>query len=234
MLSQNVYSVGTAAQTVVEPTHDVATYVLKNLQPLSVFDYSRDGYIYLLNQLFTIPADSSVRFSFEAGPTGAQIDFYDFAVTSENVYAELVEGATVTVTGSAIPAYNLNRNKSDAHTSVLKAASAITGGTTISSELVTASKGVGGIVASGKIHTLRANTQYGFRFTNQGNVVTTVHFQMGFSEQYNGYNEIWLGTEDDSYVLRGEEQIQFTLLPGEIINAKAKMNSCRLAVIRQE
>jgi hypothetical protein len=234
MLTQNVYSVGTAVQTVVEPTHDLATYVLKNLQPLSVFDYSRDGYIYLLNQLFTIPANSSVRFSFEAGPTGAQIDFYDFAVTSENVYAELIEGATVTVTGSAIAAYNLNRNKSDAHTSVLKAASAITGGTTISSELVTASKGVGGIVASGKIHTLEANTQYGFRFTNQGNSVTTVHFQMGFSEQYNGYNEIWLGTEDDSFVLRGEEQIQFTLLPGEIINAKSKMNSCRLAVIRQE
>jgi hypothetical protein len=234
MLTQNVYSVGTAAQTVVEPTNDVATYVLKNLQPLSVFDYSRDGYVYLLNRLFDIPSNSSVLFSFEAGPTGAQIDFYDFVVTSENVYAQLVEGATITVTGSAIPAYNLNRNKSDAHTSVLKAATAITGGTIISSELVTASKGVGGIVASGKIHTLEANTQYGFRFTNQGNSVTTVHFQMGFSEQYNGYNEIWLGTEDQSFVLRGEEEIKFTLLPNEVINAKAKMNSSRLAVMRQE
>lgn len=234
MLTQNVYLVGTATQTVVAPTHDVATYVLKNLQPLSVFDYSRDGYIYLLNQLFTIPANTSALFSFEAGPTGAQIDFYDFAVTSENVYAELIEGATVTVTGSAIPAYNLNRNKSDAHNAVLKAASAITGGTTISSELITASKGVGGIVTSGKIHTLEPNTQYGFRFTNQGNVVTSVHFQMGFSEQYNGYNEIWLGTQDNSFVLRGEEEIQFTLLPNETINATAKMNSCRLAVMRQE
>lgn len=234
MLTQNVYSVGTTTQTVVAPTNSKGTYVLKNLQPLSVFDYSRDGYIYLLNRLFDIPANSSVNFSFEAGPTGAQIDFYDFAVTSENVYAELIEGATVTVTGSAIPAYNLNRNKSDGHTAVLKAATAITGGTTISSELVTASKGVGGVVASGKIHTLEANTQYGFRFTNQGNVVTSVHFQMGFSEQYNGYNEIWLGTQDQSFVLRGEEEIKFNLLPNEIINATAKMNSCRLAVMRQE
>ena len=234
MLTQNLYSIGTASTTVVAPTSDVATYVLKNLQPLSVFDYSRDGYIYLVNQLFTIPANSSVRFSFEAGPTGAQIDFYEFAVTSENVYAELIENATITVTGSSIPVYNLNRNKPDVHTSVLKAATAITGGTTISSELVTASKGVGGIVTSGKIHTLKANTQYGFRFTNQGNSSTQIHFQMGFSEQYNGYNEVWLGTRDNSFVLRGEEEIKFTLLPNETINASAKMNSCRLAVMRQE
>ena len=234
MLTQNVYSVGTAAITVVGPTSDVATYVLKNLQPMSVFDYSRDGYIYLVNQLFTIPANSSVRFSFEAGSTGAQIDFYDFAVGSENVYAELIENATITVTGSSIPVYNLNRNKPDAHTSVLKAATAITGGTTISSELVTASKGVGGVVTSGKIHTLKPNTQYGFRFTNQGSQSTEIHFQMGFSEQYNGYNEVWLGTRDNSFVLRGEEEIKFTLLPNETINASAKMNSCRLAVIRQE
>jgi hypothetical protein len=234
MLTQNVYAVGTAPSTVVEPTSDVATYVLKNLQPLNVFDYSRDGYIYLVNQLFDITAATPARFSFQTGPTGAQIDFYDFAVTSENVYAELIQGATVTVTGSPIPAYNLNRNKSDAHTAVLEAATAITGGTVISSEFVTASKGVGGVVTSGKIHTLAPNTQYAFRFTNRGNATTTCHFQMGFSEQYNGYNEIWLDTLEDSFVLRGEEQIQFTLLPNETINARAKMNSCRLAVIRQE
>ena len=234
MLTQNVYSVGTAAQTVVAPTNDVATYVLKNLQPLSVFDYSRDGFIYLVNQLFDITSATPALFSFQTGPTGAQIDFYDFAVTSENVFAELIQGATITVTGSPIAAYNLNRNKSDSHTSVLKAATAVTGGTVISSELVTASKGVGGIVSSGKIHTLAPNTNYAFRFTNRGNSTTTIHFQMGFSEQYNGYNEIWLGTQDSSFVLRGEEEIKFTLLPSETINATAKINSCRLAVMRQE
>jgi hypothetical protein len=234
LLTQNVYAVGTAPSTVVEPTSDVATYVLKNLQPLSVFDYSRDGYIYLLNRLFDIGATGTGLFSFETGPTGAQIDFYDFVSTNEDVYAELIEGATVTVTGSAIPAYNLNRNKSSAHNAVLKAATVVTGGTTVSSELITASKGVGGLVASGKIHTLAPNSQYAFRFTNRGNTTTAIHFQMGFSEQYNGYNEIWLDTLEDSFVLRGEEQIQFTLLPNETINARAKMNSCRLAVIRQE
>ena len=234
MLTQNVFEVGTSPITVVGPTNDVATYVLKNLQPLSVFDYSRDGYIYLVNQLFDITSATQALFSFQTGATGAQIDFYDFVVTSEDVYAELIQGATITVTGSAFPAYNLNRNKSDAHNAVIKAATAVTGGTVISSELVTASKGVGGIVTSGKIHTLAPNTDYAFRFTNRGNSTTTVHFQMGFSEQYNGYNEIWLDTQDDSFVLRGTEEIKFTLLPQETINAKAKMNSSRLAVIRQE
>ena len=234
MLTQNVYSVGTTPVTVVQPTNSRVTYVLKNLQPLSVFDYSRDGYIYLLNRLFDIGATSTALFSFQTGPTGAQIDFYDLVSTNEDVYAELIEGATITVTGSAMPAYNLNRNKSSAHNAVLKAATVVTGGTTVSSELITASKGVGGLVASGKIHTLAPNTQYAFRFTNRGNTTTTIHFQMGFSEQYNGYNEVWLSTQDASYVLRGEEEIKFTLLPNEIINARAKMNSCRLAVMRQE
>ena len=234
MLTQNLYSVGTAAITVVEPTSDVASYVLKNLQPLNVYDYSRDGYIYLVSRLFSISAGGTAIFSFETGVTGAQIDFYEMSSTVENVYAELIEGATITVSGSAIPAYNLNRNKADTHNSILKGATALTGGTAFSTELISASKGVGGIVTSGKIHTLRPSTQYGFRFTNQGNTTTTIHFQMGFSEQYNGYNEIWLGTQDDSFVLRGEEEIKFTLLPNETINASAKMNSSRLSVMRQE
>ena len=36
MLSQAIYSIGTAAQTVVAPTNDYVTYILKNLEPESV------------------------------------------------------------------------------------------------------------------------------------------------------------------------------------------------------
>ncbi len=106
-------------------------------------------------------------------------------------------------TGSPIPAYNLNRNDSDAHQAVLKAATSITGGVTISSEYVSATNQSGGQMSSTKIHTLEANTEYGFRFTNQGSQTTTVHFQLGFSEHYNGYNEIWLDTIDNSLCSQG-------------------------------
>jgi hypothetical protein len=233
VLTQNIFTVGTAAQTVVAPTNDVATYVLKNLQPRDVDDSARDGFIYLLSRDFTVNQASSVAFSLLTGSTGAQLDFYEIVSDNMKIYAELIEGATITTTGDPIPAYNLNRNKSDAHTSVFTAASAVTGGTVISTELVTAAKDAGGALSSVKIHTLKPSTEYAMRFTNQGNQNTTVHFQLGFSEQYNGYSDIWLSTIEDSYVLRSGEEIKFTLLPEEIINATALAPS-KLAVMRSE
>ncbi len=47
-LSQAVYSVGTAATTVVAPTNDYAKYSLKNLQPKGVDEMARDGYVWAL------------------------------------------------------------------------------------------------------------------------------------------------------------------------------------------
>lgn len=233
-ISQAVYSIGTAATTVVAPTIDAANYVLKSLEPDSVDEAAKDGYIYLLSRSFTVQANSSLSFSIVTGSTGAQFDFYHIVSTISNVYAELVEGATITTTGDPIPAYNLNRNFSDSHASVFRAATTITGGTTISAELVTADKGAGGDLASQKIHTLEPNTEYGFRFTNQGNQDTPVFFQLGFSEAYNGYNEIWLGSLDNSYVLRGGEEVRMYLFPEATITARAKRDGARLAVIRQD
>lgn len=234
MLTQNVYSVGTAAVNVVEPTNSLVNYQLKNLQPKSVAEAARDGYIYLLNRDFTLTTGTPLTFSIVTGPTGCQFDFYDITSDTSNVFAELIEGATITVTGSPIPAYNLNRNSSDAHASVFRAVSAITGGTVVSSELITASKDAGGTLASGKIHTLEPNTQYAMRFTNRGNQDTGVHFQLGFSEQYNGYNNIWLETVNDSFVLIPGDEMTMKMLPGESINASALTDSCKLAVMRQE
>lgn len=233
-LSQAVYSVGTAAQTVVAPTADYAKYVLHNLQPEVVSEYARDGYIYLLNAQFTITSGAAINFSMLTGPTGAQFDFYSMVTDTSAVYAELIEGATIETTGSPIPAYNLNRNKSDAHQAVLKAATTITGGTTVSTEFLSASNQAAGQMDSTKIHTLEANTEYGFRFTNQGAQTTKVHFQLGFSEHYNGYNEIWLGTQDNSYVLKAGHELTMELPPLAIINASSKINSNKLAVMRIE
>lgn len=233
-LAQSIVSVGTATTTVVEPSPDYAKYALKNLQPETVMEYARDGHIYLVNAQFTITSGASINFSFLTGATGAQFDFYEMVTDTSAVYAELIEGATIVTTGSPIPAYNLNRNYADNHQAVLKAATSITGGTTISTEFLPASNQSAGQMSSTKIHTLEANTEYGFKFTNQGAQTTKVHFQLGFSEQYNGLNNIWLGTVDDSFVLKAGDELVMELPPLAVINATAKMDSSQLAVMRLE
>ena len=234
MLTQAVYSVGTATQTVVSPVNDYAKYVLKNIQPATIPEYARDGYIYLVNAEFSITSGASVNFSMLTGATGAQFDFYSMVTDTSAVYAQLIEGATIVTTGSAIPAYNLNRNYSDTHQAVLKSANSITGGTTISAEFLPASNQSAGQMSSTKIHTLEPNTEYGFKFTNQGAQTTSVQFQLGFSEHYNGYNNIWLGTANESMVLRAGEELVMELLPLTTINASSLIDGNKLAVMRQK
>lgn len=233
-LTQALYTVGTATTNVVAPTHDYAKYVLRNLQPEVVLEYARDGYIYLLNSQFSLATGAVTRFSMLTGPTGAQFDFYSMVTEDSAVYAELIEGATIVTTGSPIPAYNLNRNYSDAHQAVLKAATSITGGTVVSTEYLPGTNQSAGQMSSQKIHTLEPNTEYGFRFTNTGTKTTNVHFQLGFSEHYNGYNEIWLGTQDESFVLKAGDSLTMELPPLATINASSKINSNKLAVMRIE
>ena len=232
-LSQKVYSVGTTPTTVVAPTNDYVKYVLKNLQPEVVLEYARDGYIFLLAKQFTIANSTSVSFSILTGPNGAQFDFYSIISDKANVFAELIENATIVTTGASIPAYNLNRNYSDAHSAVLKAATSVTGGTTISSEFISATNQSSAAVSSDKIHTLKANTEYAMKFTNYG-ATTDVFFQLGFSEHYNGLNEIWLDTLNDSFVLKAGDELTMELPPLVTINAVSKINSNKLAVMRLE
>jgi hypothetical protein len=234
VLTQNVYSVGTAAQTVVAPTNDFVSYTLKNLQPEANGEaYARQGYVYLYGNTFSITTGATASFSFLTPATGAQIEFYEIATSVSDVVAELVEGATIVSTGDPIPGYNLNRNASDAHGSILKQAT-VTGGTVISREFLSASNQGGSSMTLDKVHTLEPNTEYGFRFIDVGAQTTTVFFQIGWTERYNGYHDIWLETVNDSYVLRGGEEVKFNLLPNETINATALVDSCRLAVMRQE
>jgi len=231
---QKVYDVGTTPVTVVAPTADYVKYVLKNTQPKNVDEYARDGYMFIVGQQFTITAGGTANFSIATGATGAQLDFYSIISDTATVLSSLVEGATVTTTGDPIPAYNLNRNKSDSHNSILKAATSITGGTVVSQEFTTASIHAGGAVSSTKVHTLKPNATYGMRFVNQGNQTTNVFFQLGFSEHYNGYNNIWLETLNDSFVLRPNEEIMMELLPNATINATSLINSNKLSVMRQK
>jgi hypothetical protein len=236
MLTQNVYSVGTAAQTVVEPTHDQATYLLKNIEPqIMGQDYARMGRVYNLHSTFTVARSTSVSFTVLTGPTGLQIQFYQIISSSSDVRADLIEGATVTPSATTISTYNINRNFPDNAQAVFNGVTSFTGGTVVVAEYITAAKDGGGGMATEKIITLEPNTRYVFRFTElSGNEDPSVFFEMGFAEKYNGYNDIWLETVNDSYVLRAGEEVQMTLLPLETINATAIIDSSKLAVLRQE
>lgn len=231
-LTQAVYSVGTAAITVVAPTNDYAKYALKNLQPKGVDEMARDGYIYALFARRDIASGQTENLSFLTGPTGAQFDFYQLVSESSSIYSSIIESPTVTTVGDPIPAYNINRNYSDTHQAVIKAASVVTGGTTVQAEFVTASNQGGGAISSQKIVTLKPNTQYVLQATNVGNQTTSWYSQIGFSEHFNGYNDIWLETVNDSYALEPGDELIMELPPAATINASSLINSNKLAVMR--
>ncbi len=232
------YSValGTAVSTVVEMSSDSQSLVLQNLQPESdVDEYARNGDLYVIGQKFTLVGSGTAIFNMATGPTGVQLEGYEIVSSAEAVFAELIEGATVTTTGAAIPSYNLNRNVADAAQTVFQAATVATGGSAISSELVTGSKQGGGAgVTFTKIHTLRADEDYAMRFVNQTNQDTVVFLQLIFSEKFNGQNDIWLGGSiGDGYRLRGGESVHLELFQGETLEAVAE-ESASLGVFKQD
>lgn len=234
MLTQRVYTVGTSPVTVVAPTTDAARYSLKNLQPAEdIGSKARKGQVLSLSQKFQVSGNTDIYFSLLTGSMGMQFDYYRIVSENHNVTAQLIEGCTVTTTGNAFPAYNLNRNFADTFSAEFKAASAVTGGTVVSQEVIIASQSTGGVFASDKILTLKPDTQYAMRFDNTETGTTEMFLEIGFSEIYNGFNDIWLGDDEDSFVLHGGEEITLYMLPQEIINATAGSEGCKLAVMRQ-
>ena len=145
-------------------------------------DLAKRGLVYLLAQFFTVNATSSVSFVLETNGKEVQFEFYDLTSIDLPVRAELIEGPTYTKFGPAIPARNLNRNFSDAHTSVLTSASAISGGNVIASELIGSGTKVGGAFSTQRVHILRNDTDYVMTFHNPDNQPSRCHINLGWSE----------------------------------------------------
>jgi hypothetical protein len=229
-------SVGTASVPIVGMSADAQYVIIQNLEPVSDPDaYARAGYLYLAGGTVTLGASGTALFNLATGPAGLQIEGYELVSNAETVYAELIEGATVTTTGAAVPSYNLNRTEADDAQAVLTAASTVTGGSAISTELITASKqgGGGGMIVS-KIHTLEASSDYAFRFTNLTNQETLFFFQVIFSEKFNGQNDVWLGGEDGtSFRLRGGEHVALPMIQGQTLSAEAE-ESALVGVLKQD
>jgi len=231
-LAQAVYAVGTAAVTVVAPTNDYVKYALKNLQPKGVDEMARDGYVWALFNRRDLTAGQVENLSFMTGPTGAQFDYAQLISETASIYSTIIEAPTVTVNDGAIPVRNLNRNYTDSPQAVIKVATSVTGGTVVQAEFVTASNQGGGATSNAKIITLKPNTQYVLQATNVGNQTTSWYSQIGFSEHYNGYNNIWLQTVNDSYALKPGDELIMELPPLATINATSLMNSNKLSVMR--
>lgn len=145
-------------------------------------DLAKRGLVYLLSEFFSVPAAGSVSFVLETNGKEVQFEFYDLTSVDLPVRAELIEGPTYTKFGPAIPARNLNRNFSDAHTSALASASAISGGTAIASELIGAGTKAGGVFSTQRVHILRNDTDYVMTFHNADNQPTRCHINLGWSE----------------------------------------------------
>jgi len=230
---QSVFTLGTAATTIAQPDNEPQVVTVTNLQPVNDPDaYARDGFVYLVHNRFTLANGGSATFAFTPGEHGAQFEFYEIEANSSTVYAELLEGATYTA-GSAIPAFNLNRNYADDYDAVLTAATSVSGGTAINSEFVSASNQSGGVISTSKITTLEANTPYVFKFTDIGGTGTQVHFQLGWSEQFNGQHDVWLGEVGNSMRITGGQTLQLTLLPGESLSARTNDLPCEVSVMQQ-
>jgi hypothetical protein len=215
---------------------DAQVAVIQNLEPKNTSDaYAKEGYLYLIQREFTVNSPGTAIFELATGATGVQIDHYEILSDTDAVKAQLIEGATVGTTGAAIPAYNLNRNESDSHNAVFTAGTSISGGTVVAAEYITADKhAASGGMASGKVFTLKPNTDYAMTFVNRGNQTTTVFFQMTFAEKYNGYNDIWLGgAADDAIRVRGGETLTLPMIQGQILSAVAGSDS-QLGVLRQD
>lgn len=144
-------------------------------------DLAKRGLVFLVAQFFTVPQSGSVSFALTTDGADVQFEFYDIASTQETVRAVLIEAPTATKYGPLIPGRNLNRNFSDTHTAQLQAASGISGGTVVASELLGSAKGAGAL-SSQKIHTLRNATTYVMTFHNAGNQDTLCHLNLGWAE----------------------------------------------------
>lgn len=241
-VTHNRYTVGTALAQIVADSADHQEVWLQNLQPEpGAASYAAGGLLYNLHQEFSLTSPGTAIFEVTTGATGFQIANYEIVSNIENVSAELIEGATVGTTGAAIPAYNMNRNSSDAHNATFLAGTSISGGSAIASEYITADKhAAGGGGRSGKIFTLKPSTAYAMKFVNEGNQTTTVHFQMSFSEQHTGYdgtndiNDVWVGDAVGTGVrVRGGETIHMSLIQGQKLFAIAEQDN-ELMVTRQD
>lgn len=235
-ITYEIFEVGETPTTLIAPENDSQKVWIQNLEPLSDTDeYARAGFLYSVSEKFALASPGTVTVNIATGSAGLQIEYYEILSDVSNVTATLIEGATVTTSGAAIPSYNLNRNVTTPAVATFASASTVTGGSVIATEYLTADKhAAGGGMGSQKIYTLKPSDDYVMSFVNNGNQATNVFLSLGFSEKYNGLNQVWLGSSAGSAVtLRGHEMIQLDVRGGEEIVAVSDGGTNTVVVMKQ-
>ncbi len=143
---------------------------------------AKRGLVYLMSEFFTVPGSGSVFFALDTNGKEVEFQFYDITSAQSLVRASLIEAPASVTAFNYITPRNLNRNFPDNATASLSAASAVTGGTVIATELVGNTAKSGGEVSSSKVHTLKNGTVYVMQFVNQDNQATAMHMNIGWSE----------------------------------------------------
>lgn len=231
-ITANSYDLVAGSVTVIAgPSHQPLSVLVRNNQPVAGAEgYSRSGYTFAIATTFDVPASGTASFAMTTGTHGAQFQFYSIMSETSAVNAYLIEGAAVSTAAATIPAYNLNRTSNRTATSVLGSATSVTGGTTITSEFLTTTKHAGENFSGFKILTLQGSAVYAMQFVNEANQTTSVHFQLGWAEQYNGGHDVYLGGAVGSALrLPPENTYQFTLLPLTTLTATSSQ-PCNVGV----
>lgn len=163
----------------------MANYWRKRVYQESATDpdgLAKRGLVYLMSEFFTVTAGASVYFGLATNGKEIEFQFYDISSDQSEVRASLIESPATITPFNYITPRNLNRKFPDNASASLSAASAVTGGTIIASELVGTTSKTGGEISSRKIHTLKDNTTYAMRFVNVSNQGTVCHMNLGWSE----------------------------------------------------
>lgn len=143
---------------------------------------AKRGLVYLMSEFFSLPGSGTVQFALNTNSKEVEFQFYDISTDQAEVQASLIEAPATVTAFNFITPRNLNRNFPDDASASLSAASAVTGGTVIASELVGNTAKAGGEVSSSKIHTLKNQTVYVMRFVNLINQAGMCHMNLGWSE----------------------------------------------------
>jgi hypothetical protein len=138
---------------------------------------AKRGLVYLMSQFFTVGAGASVYFAIDTNDAEVEFQFYDIASDQGEIQATLLEAPATVTQYNYITPRNLNRKFPDTSAASLSAASAVTGGTPVATTAT-----AGGDIPQQKIHTLRDDTVYVMRFVNVSNQSSTVHMNLGWSE----------------------------------------------------
>lgn len=234
-LTVESFTIGTAVERIVPGLHYSQDLIVENLEPANnSVSYAKEGFLYGIYSEFPVVQNGSAIFEVTTGTGGMQIDFYEILSTVAPVKASLIEGGTVSTSGTVISAYNVNRDYADDAEAVFTSGTAITGGSAVAEEYITADKhAVGGGAKSGKTYTLSPSTDYAFQFVNEGNQNTVCFFQLTFAEKFNGQNRVTIGDDaGNGFQLDGGERIHLRSDRGQSVYA-VSTNEARIVVVRQ-